>query len=456
MCRFRVIGEGESAFASILEFAATRDPNHLEASGIQARASNRIERGEIKYENLSQMPAAAFDVWDYQKYWSPEPVILYSPTRGCYWNKCTFCDYGLNSDAPTSPSRERPFSMALEDLKQATKLGRTFYFAVDAISPSYLRRLSESIVAAGLRIRWGAELRLEASWRRWTLGKLLREAGCVCISFGFESASQRILNLIDKGVSIEAVPAVLEELKDHNIGAQLMGFVGFPSETLGEARATFEFLEMNKDLWTIAGIGEFVLTSGAIVAKHPEKFGIAMCSGCEGDDIVRANLWKEVDNALRGASARERNDSDCADFDMLKVEFDRPFVGGIDSAHSMLYFAKFGRRLLPDNWEESLTDWYRGWERYVSPLDGVGEFSSIADLQEFHAQGRKLGYARSCADVATWLDEVVPRNGGRGGAVQLDISFSGEIIEQEDGISYSTIGALAIAKRRLLQLHGYA
>lgn len=90
----------------------------------------------IAYSSVATPDSPAYDVWDWDRYWAPEPVILYSPTRGCYWNKCTFCDYGLNTDRPTSPSRERPVDAVLTDLREAGRYGRTLYFAVDAMSPA--------------------------------------------------------------------------------------------------------------------------------------------------------------------------------------------------------------------------------------------------------------------------------------------------------------------------------
>ena len=97
-----VPGEGESPFCDILR--AVEDGR--EFAGIRGI----LTRGEypaqppINYENVGDLPTPAYDVWEWDSYWTPEPVVLYSPTRGCYWNKCTFCDYGLNLDRPTSPS----------------------------------------------------------------------------------------------------------------------------------------------------------------------------------------------------------------------------------------------------------------------------------------------------------------------------------------------------------------
>lgn len=127
-----VPGEGETALIGILD--AIRDGTGFD--GIGGVMTRSRPDPEISYGSVAALAGPAYDVWDWDRYWSPEPVILYSPTRGCYWNKCTFCDYGLNTDRPTSPSRERPVPAVMEDLRQATRFGRTLYFAVDAMSPA--------------------------------------------------------------------------------------------------------------------------------------------------------------------------------------------------------------------------------------------------------------------------------------------------------------------------------
>src|SRR5262249_16033083 len=154
------------------------------------------------------------------------------------------------ADSPTSPSREVSIERLVEDLRNLSKLTKYVYFAVDAMSPRFVKKLCAAIIDNEIDLRWSAELRLEKTFFDKTFGRMLRKAGCVAISFGYESGSQRVLDLIDKGVQISGVPAVLRELADNNIGAQMMGFVGFPSETPEEARTTFQFLLDNVELWT--------------------------------------------------------------------------------------------------------------------------------------------------------------------------------------------------------------
>lgn len=388
-----VVGEGESVLVELLSaLAAGRKPRPGRPGILLPRASPPGGGSHpVVIEDLAALPAPRYDVWDWAQYWVPEPVVLYAPTRGCYWNRCTFCDYGLNADLPTSPSRERPVARVVADLRAAARLARTVYFAVDAMSPRYLRRLASALAGADLRVRWGAELRLERSLAKG-LARLLRDAGCVSAAFGYESGSQRVLDRIDKGVRAADLPVILAELAAANIGVQLMGFIGFPGETAEDARATFAFLLAHQDLWTIAGIGDFVLTPGAIVAQRHRAFGIGEIRRYHGDDIARSLYWIDQEGKLRVKGDLRSPEIDALAAAVRRVAAGRPFVGSIDSTHSLLYFGRYGRPLLPSVGVSApprvhLLDTVQ----YLSPFPGVDAFCCREDVAALHRRQKKLG-----------------------------------------------------------------
>jgi len=413
-----VPGEGESPLVDIL--CAIRDGEPFDGlSGVLARGAGAVAT-RLNYEHVGRLPAPRYDVWDWDAYWSPEPVVLYSPTRGCYWNKCTFCDYGLNSDRPTSPSRERPVETVVEDLRSIAAFARTLYFSVDAMSPRYLNALSTALAEADLGLSWSAELRLERTIPKRGTAQLLRRAGCVAISFGYESASQRVLDLIDKGVNIADVPEILRQLAEAGIGAQMMGFTGFPSETAAEASATYEFLLRYQELWALAGVGEFALTPGAIVARQPERFGVEVLPALESHDIIRTLGWRD-----RRAGDRHRAGSEGEGVDpalraaLRRTATGRPFVGGIDSSHTLLYFARFGKGLLPAEPDSGNADHGPVLARQQiadAPFVDVDVLTTVGDLTAAHARMLHDGGV-TYRDLARWLAE--PGRGRPGSTVAL-------------------------------------
>jgi len=404
-CSALMIGEGESALIQILKSIQNQQPLPKHHPGILHKEVGLLgDDVKVKYEDLTNACEPRYDVWDWEQYWSPEPVVLYSPTRGCYWNKCTFCDYGLSTDSPTSPSREKSVEEVVKEIANITKFSRTIYFAVDAMSPLYLRRLAEALVENNINIRWSAELRLERAFKK-DLASHLRKAGCVCISFGYESGSQRILNLIDKGVNIQDVPQILKQLSKENIGVQMMGFIGFPGESVEEAFETFTFLKENREYWTLAGIGDFLLTPNAIVAKQFSNFGIKKLAESPGDDILRRLNWIEDNSHIRvPGDMRTASIKGIAKSLQLRPG-DRPFVGGIDSGHTILYFAKFGKNLTPcdsNGQFEQVCELSNPDANLSEQLDAL---FTITNLREYRYKLSFQGKAINFNSINSWLDK---------------------------------------------------
>lgn len=468
-CDAIVVGEGESALIDLLDAAAAGAPAPCGRPGILSRHDTRPIAGvEVRFEDLARLPAPRYDIWPWERYWSPEPVIRYSPSRGCYWSKCTFCHHGPNADMPALQSRVRPVATAVSDLEAAAEIGRTVCFAGEAMSASYLRRLCEALVQRKLGLRWSVELRLERAFPDWKMGPLVRAAGCVAMTLGYESGSQRVLDLIDKGVQIARVPELLAQLAAADIGLQMMGCIGFPGETEEEARETYRFLLQHAPLWTLCRIGDFTLTPGAIMARQPARFGIRALDGYEGDDIIRSLWWAGSqrlgaapgerlggggEGAGTGRTSRVRELARQLDAPLA----DRPFVGGIDSSHSLLYFARNGRRLISDDVDPPALDgWLVPTRRYASPLPAPAFSFDKAALQAHHAAARARGRALHGWEIIAWLAEphqpaVAPV--AAAGAI-LDVFHSGAVVlvdEQLAAFEKSAGDAYWAVKAILLQ-----
>ncbi|WP_424210950.1 B12-binding domain-containing radical SAM protein [Streptomyces sp. BI20] len=450
-----VPGEGETALIGILDAVAAgasrQDAAFDAVGGVMTRTR---PAPEIAYGSVASLAGPAYDVWEWERYWAPEPVILYSPTRGCYWNKCTFCDYGLNTDRPTSPSRERPVAAVLEDLRAAAKHGRTVYFAVDAMSPRYLRTLAAALADSGLDLRWSAELRLERTFPERSVGELLSASGCVAVSFGYESGTQRVLDLIDKGVRIGSVPEVLAELARNGIAAQMMGFTGFPTETEAEARATYEFLQDHEKLWTTAGIGVFSLTPGSIVAKDPERFGVELLPQSVSDDIRRYVPWR--DRATGEVHWPEPTDPRIPQeyvASTRKTTFDRPFVGGIDSAHSLLYYARFGRGLMPERAGDGPAREEEPRVRLVEEPVVTVPFASaraLTGVPELMAEVSRRSKGHLDTTSAAFGDWLAAPGASTPGATSVLVLAHGELVELPPGVDFTADTPLTRALRLML------
>lgn len=353
VCDGIVVGEGETALCQIAEAGGRIVPG-MKVHNLLSydRAADRLHLPDhIHYENVATLGRPLYRYpWDL--YLAPERGINYAPTRGCYWNRCTFCDYGLNSSMPTSPWRERRIDQAIADLRAAQEdTGARFvYFAVDVMSPAYLERLADAIVENGLDIRWAAELRMEKVFSRERCAKM-KDSGCVCISFGMESGSQRILDLIDKGTQVTHMGETMKNFAAAGVAVQLMTFSDFPSETPAEKEETRQFVEEHDEHWSTGGGGTFLLTGQAIVAKEPARFGVRLLDR-EDSDVARILDYEMAEDLRSEASRSVLAEDHDASFDshggIFPPHFERPWAGGFDTLHSMVYYDVYGRRFFRD------------------------------------------------------------------------------------------------------------
>ncbi|MGH9197447.1 MAG: B12-binding domain-containing radical SAM protein, partial [Acidimicrobiia bacterium] len=247
----------------------------------------------------------------------------------------------LNGDAPTSPWRHDPVERVVKQVSEIARHSTFIYFSVDVLAPAMMLRFAELIIERRIQVFWGAEIRLEKYWSPEKCATLKR-SGCVAVSVGFESGSDRVLGLIDKGTSVEQTRVTIRNLHGAGIGVQMMGFTGFPGETPGEAMESVEFLRSMRDCWTFGGLGSFDLTPGAIVAKEPGRFGVHDVRPVEGQDIHRTLVFSTDSDWDETQMQQIRTEK----LKLQRAEFDRPWAGGTDTAHSYFYHQRYSTRVL--------------------------------------------------------------------------------------------------------------
>ncbi len=361
LCDAVVIGEGETALCEIadagydLADTQRKIPNTIRYDSSRGKVDipNRVH-----YENVGKLGRPLYE-HPWELYLAPDKGINYAPTRGCYWNRCTFCDYGLNSNRPTSPWRERRIDQVVADLEHACRSEdvKYVYFAVDVMAPGYLERLSDAILESHLEIRWSAELRMEKIFSLKRCRKMA-QGGCVCVSFGMESGNQRILDLIDKGTRKEFMGETMKNFAQAGIAVQLMAFTDFPTETESERQETVKFIREHDEYWAMGGMGTFLLTGTAIIAKNPEAFGIEVVE-TEDADIQRALAYRVKQKNDSESKLVLIEDSDASfneDGGVFPPVLGRPWASGTDTLHSMIYYNRYGRRFFRDNPLEALQD----------------------------------------------------------------------------------------------------
>jgi radical SAM superfamily enzyme YgiQ (UPF0313 family) len=206
--------------------------------------------------------------------WSDGRWNKLTMAHGCYWGKCTFCDISLDYIKIYEPISARILVDRMEELIEST--GETgFHFVDEAAPPALMREVALEILRRNLVVTWWTNIRFEKSFTR-DLCFLLKLSGCVAVSGGLEVASDRLLKLIDKGISVEQVAKVTRNFTEAGIMIHAYLMYGYPTQTIQE---TVDSLEMVRQLFEMGILQsafwhQFAMTAHSPVGLNPEAFGV--------------------------------------------------------------------------------------------------------------------------------------------------------------------------------------
>ena len=206
--------------------------------------------------------------------WSDGRWNKLTMAHGCYWGKCTFCDISLDYIKTYEPIAASLLADRMETLIAQT--GQTgFHFVDEAAPPSLMKALAIEILRRKLVVSWWANVRFEKSFTR-DLCQLLKSAGCIAVSGGLEVASDRLLALIDKGITVAQVAKVSQHFTEAGIMVHAYLMYGFPTQTEQE---TIDSLEMVRQLFETGVLQSafwhlFTMTAHSPVGLDPDKYKV--------------------------------------------------------------------------------------------------------------------------------------------------------------------------------------
>jgi hypothetical protein len=206
--------------------------------------------------------------------WSDGRWNKLTMAHGCYWGKCTFCDISLDYIKIYEPISAKIMVDRMEEL--ITQTGENgFHFIDEAAPPALMREVALEILSRNLVVTWWTNIRFEKSFTQ-DLCFLLKISGCIAVSGGLEVASDRLLKLIDKGVSVEQVARVTRNFTEAGIMVHSYLMYGYPTQTVQE---TVDSLEMVRQMFEMGILQsgfwhQFALTTHSPVGKNPAEFGV--------------------------------------------------------------------------------------------------------------------------------------------------------------------------------------
>lgn len=192
------------------------------------------EAGDIPY-------APSYDSFPLKDYFAPGPILPYSASSGCYWNRCSFCP----ERAEGNPYLAIPVEEVISDLLRLTDRHQPvlIHLLDNAISPSLMKVISEH----PLGIPWYGFARITHHLTDPDFCLALKRSGCVMLKLGLESGDQAVLDDLQKGIDLEEASSALKNLKNAGIATYVYLLFGTPAESLTEARKTLTFVVKHHD-----------------------------------------------------------------------------------------------------------------------------------------------------------------------------------------------------------------
>jgi radical SAM superfamily enzyme YgiQ (UPF0313 family) len=214
--------------------------------------------------------------------WSDGRWNKLTMAHGCYWGKCTFCDISLDYIKTYEPATASLLADRME-LMIAQTGQNGFHFVDEAAPPALMKALAIEIIKRKLVVSWWANVRFEKSFTQ-DLCLLLKASGCIAVSGGLEVASDRLLELIQKGITVAQVARVSKHFNDAGIMVHAYLMYGFPTQTVQE---TVDSLEMVRQLFETGVLKSafwhlFTMTAHSPVGLAPENYKVKKVSDAVG------------------------------------------------------------------------------------------------------------------------------------------------------------------------------
>ena len=335
-----ILYEGEHALLWLIE-ALNGERNIVSVPNLIYRDASGLHRNpEVYTEKTTSLPLPDFEGLPLDRYFVPELIIPYLATRGCYWGRCTFCDHGQGY---FDQYRGVPVQQVVEQIKALRDKYhcRHFLFSDESYPPALFKKVSQLLVDQNVGIKWTTLIRFEETLQDQATWDLAAQAGCCTLYYGMESASERVLNLMDKHAKKSVIQRNLNMASKAGIWNHVMAFYGFPGETLDEAMETRQFVIDNQPVIHSMELFYFVAYRHTPMVRSPEKFGITIHKQEDYDLPLDYYYTLNDPSTLSCMDAMQL----CEEF--YKNDF-HPWAVRVNSReHVFLYISKFGTNQLP-------------------------------------------------------------------------------------------------------------
>lgn len=282
-----VKGEGDIIFKSIVEKGISEDINNIFFKKDGGIVSSKVQSEFIK--DLNSLPPPAYDLLDISRYRQPlissrrSPLAYLETSRGCY-GRCIFCNKNIHG----FQMRMKAPSRVVDEMQRAIDLGFREIQVIDDIFTADMLRaqaICEEILRRGLKCFWYPRGGIRVDRVNLDLLKIMRKAGCYRIPFGIESGSQRIIDLIDKKITLQQAEEAVALAKKVGLETECYFMLGLPTEQEEDIKKTINFaIRLNPDYVKFAvtvplpgtQMFDIMEAKGQIKTRDWEKYNFAV------------------------------------------------------------------------------------------------------------------------------------------------------------------------------------
>ena len=288
---------------------------------------------------LDEVAFPDFDSYDFSKYFSPETVIPVQLGKGCYWGKCTFCDFYTGQQKFDMKSVIR----AVDEVQYLSEKYNTklFNFVDEAVPPKFYNEFANEVKRRNLEIYYYSFARLEKAFTPEILRNLY-ESGARFFMWGYEAESERVMKLINKGIDLAYRKKILKDSRDAGLWNLCTFLLGYPTETAEELQSTIDMI-YNHELVNTCTPSNFALKKNSILKDNTDSVGITDFT--ENGELHISYKYQSLTQTMEEVKSR-RN---AFEKKYLEDTRNRLFAHSFTESDSILmYLVKYGRDYVRD------------------------------------------------------------------------------------------------------------
>ena len=288
--------EGQREEADLCRTFLRTESKVVWRDGAKERNPTMAELGTPTYSglNLTQYLSILDTLNPMHRLWSDGHWNKLTVAHGCYWKQCTFCDVGLDYIGRYEAAPSEVLVDRIEAMMAETGT-RGFHFVDEAAPPAGLKQLALILLERGVTISWWGNVRFEPAFTP-DLCRLLAASGCIALTAGLEAASDRLLEEMKKGITVDQTVRVAQACRQAGILIHAYLMYGLPGQTIDEAVDSLERVRQlfAHDLIQSAFWHRFSATAHSPIGLNPERYGIRRLGptfgGFAENDLVYADV----------------------------------------------------------------------------------------------------------------------------------------------------------------------